>query len=187
MQEGSQRTMTLGARNARDILPRGEMRRLAVFSVVLLIVVPTIALLAGGGDVFEASWRPRLDLAAFNAAPLATRVHAAAILALVVASWVMVLLPKGDRRHRILGWTWVIAMSVMGAASLSVPHSDSWVAGYIGGGSALGLMAYAVYAVKQRNLATHGRMMSILIIALVLMTFLALFPGRLLHSVVFGG
>ena len=177
-----------GARSARSILPPGEMRRLAVFSVVLLIVVPTIALLAGGNeDGAEASWRLGLDLAAFRSAPLATRFHAVAILILVAAGWVMIALPKGDRRHRVLGWIWVSAMSVMGVSSLLVPHSDSWVAGYIGGGSALVLMAYGVIAVKRRKPGDHGRTMAILMIALVLMTFLAAFPGRLMHDVIFGG
>ena len=187
MGESEKPAMKPRARSARTILLPGEIRRLLGFSVVLLVVVPTIALLAGGNEFSEASWRPGLDLAAFNSAPLATRVHAIAILTLVVTGWGMIALPKGDRRHKTLGWTWVGAMSVMGLSSLLVPHSDSWVAGYIGGGSALALMAYGVFAARRRKLATHGRMMSILMIALVLMTFLALFPGRLLHDVVFGG
>jgi hypothetical protein len=36
-----------------------------------------------------------------------------AILGLVVTGWMMLALPKGDRRHRILGWTWVGAMGLM--------------------------------------------------------------------------
>lgn len=187
MSENNTPSTKLGARSARSILLPGEMRRLIVFSIVLLIVVPTIALLAGGNEFSEATWRPGLDLVAFNSAPLATRVHAVAILVLLAAGWGMIALPKGDRRHKTLGWIWVGAMTVMGASSLFVPHSESWVAGYIGGGSALGLMGYGVYAARRRDLATHGRMMSILMIALVLMSFLALFPGRLLHSVVFAG
>jgi uncharacterized membrane protein len=78
-------------------------------------------------------------------------------------------------------------MIVMGATSIAVPHGDSWVAAYIGGGSALVLLAFGVYAVKTRRLRTHGRTMAMLMIALVLMTLLSLMPGRLMHDVVFGG
>jgi uncharacterized membrane protein len=110
-----------------------------------------------------------------------------AILTLVIAGWVMITLPKGDRRHKTLGWVWVSAMSAMGVSSLLVPHGDSWVARYIGGGSALVVMAYGIYSVKRRRLGDHGKSMAILMIALVLMTILSIFPGRLMHDVVFGG
>jgi len=52
------------------------------------------------------------------------------------------------------------------------------VAAYIGGGSALVLLGYGVYAVKTRRLRIHGRTMAML---------MSLMPGRLLHDVVFGG
>jgi uncharacterized membrane protein len=175
-------------RSARSILPPGEIPRLVVFAAVLLIVVPTIAWLAGGSENWtDASWRPGLNWTAFASAPLATRVHAIIILTLVIAGWGMIALPKGDTRHRTLGWIWVSAMTAMGASSLLVPHGDSWVAGYIGGGSALVLMAYGIYSVKRRKFGDHGRTMAILMIALVLMSLLSLFPGRLMHDVVFGG
>jgi uncharacterized membrane protein len=145
----------------RDILRAGDIRRLVAFAVVLLVIVPVSAWLAGGFSHWEgASWRFGIDAAVFAAAPFATRIHAVVILSLVVTGWMMLALPKGDRRHRILGWTWVGAMGLMGLSSLAVPHGDSWVAAYVGGGSAL---------------------------ALVLMTLLSLLPGRLMHDVVFGG
>lgn len=172
----------------RGILLPGDIRRLIAFAFTLFVIVPGIAWMAGGFDDWSrVSWRPGLDLAAFASAPLATRIHAIIILVLVVAGWIMLALPKGDRRHRTLGWIWVGGMAAMGATSLTVPHGDSWVAAYIGGGSALALLAYGVFAVKTRRLRNHGRTMAMLMIALVLMTLLSLMPGRLLHDVVFGG
>jgi uncharacterized membrane protein len=172
----------------RGILLPGDIRRLVVFAFTILVIVPGIAWMAGGFDDWStAGWRLGLDLDAFASAPLATRIHAVAILVLVVAGWIMLALPKGDRRHRTLGWIWVGGMVAMGATSLLVPHGDSWVAAYIGGGSALALLAYGVYAVRTRRLRNHGRTMAMLMIALVLMTLLSLMPGRLLHDVVFGG
>ena len=94
-----------------------------------------------------------------------------------------------DLRDRII-WGSRITLYIVGLVGVIVVPVGllvGTVAGYVGGGSALALMAYGVFAAKRRNLAVHGRMMSILMIALVLMTFLALFPGRLLHDVIFGG
>jgi uncharacterized membrane protein len=177
-----------GLKARRGILLPGDIRRLIAFAFTLFVIVPGIAWMAGGFDDWSrVSWRPGLDLSVFASAPLSTRIHAIIILVLVVAGWIMLALPKGDRRHRTLGWIWVSGMVAMGATSLTVPHGDSWVAAYIGGGSALALLAYGIYAVKTRRLRNHGRTMAMLMIALVLMTLLSLMPGRLLHDVVFGG
>jgi hypothetical protein len=110
----------------RSILQPADIRRLVVFAFTLLVIVPTFAWLAGGLDDWStASWRLRLDLAAWAAAPLSARIHAIAVLTLTIGGWCMLALPKGDRRHRTLGWSWVIAMVVMGGASMAVPHGDN--------------------------------------------------------------
>jgi uncharacterized membrane protein len=169
-------------------LEREDIRRLVVFSVNVLVVVPVCAWLLGGfRNWADANWRPRLDGAVFASAPVSTRTHVALVLALVASGWAILALPKGDRRHRTLGWTWVCAMLAMGAASLTVPHGPNWVAAYVGGASAYPLLAYGVYAVKRGDRRRHGRTMAMLMIALVLMTLLAVFPGRLMHDVLFGG
>ena len=165
-----------------------DIHRLVVFSMTVVVVVPACAWLFGGfRNWADANWWPGLDGAAFGAAPLSTRAHAVFVLALVASGWGILALPKGDRRHRVLGRTWVCAMVAMGAASLAVPHGSNWVAAYVGGASAYPLLAYGVYAVKRGDRRRHGRTMAMLMIALVLMTLLAVFPGRLMHDVLFGG
>ena len=99
----------------------------------------------------------------------------------------MLALPKGDRRHRTLGWTWVTGMVLMGLSSIAVPHGDSWVAAYLGGGSALVLLGFGVYFIRAGKARNHARTMAMLMIALVLMTMLAFLPGRLLHEAFFAG
>jgi uncharacterized membrane protein len=133
------------------------------------------------------SWKPGLNLDALAAAPLPTLIHAIAILVLVIAGWIMLALPKGDRRHRTLGWTWVAGMVLMGLSSIAVPHGDSWVAAYLGGGSALVLLGFGVYFIRAGKVRNHARTMAMLMIALVLMTMLAFLPGRLLHEAFFAG
>ena len=175
-------------RPVRGILRPGDIRRLVIFSVVLLVLVPTIAWHAGDFSQLQGvSWKPGLNLQALAAAPLATLIHAIAILVLTIAGWILLALPKGDRRHRLLGWTWVTGMVLMGLSSIAVPHGDSWVAAYLGGGSALVLLGFGVYFIRAGKARNHARTMAMLMIALVLMTMLAFLPGRLLHEVVFAG
>jgi len=172
----------------RGVLRKADILRLAAFSVVLLVVVPMIAWHAGDFSQQQGvSWRPRLNLDALAAAPVATLIHASAILVLVITGWILLALPKGNRRHRQLGWTWVTGMVLMGLSSIAVPHGDSWVAAYAGGGSALVLLGFGVYFVRTGRVRNHARTMAMLMIALVLMTLLAFLPGRLLHEVFFAG
>lgn len=170
----------------RGVLRPADIRRLVVFAVALLVVVPLCAWIAGGFDRWQdARWQPGFNAQVLGAAPIATLVHTAAILTLVVTGWILLALPKGNRRHRLLGWSWVTGMGLMGLASMAVPHGDSWVAAYVGGGSALVLMGFGVYFVRSGRVRNHARTMAMLMIALVLMTMLSLMPGRLMHEVFF--
>jgi uncharacterized membrane protein len=173
---------------SRQILLKEDIRRLVVFALTILVIVPGCALFFGGTDHWQnVSWRLGLNTAAFSAAPLATRIHAIFILTIVVTGWGMLALPKGDLRHRVLGWSWVGAMTLMGITSMTVPHGNSWISAYVGGGSALVLMAWGILKVKRRRYRDHARTMVMLMIALVVMTLLAVMPGRLMHNVLFGG
>jgi len=172
----------------RQILRKDDIRRLVVFGLMILVIVPGCALFFGGTARWQnVSWRPSLNIAAFSAAPLAMRIHAIFILTMVVSGWIMLALPKGDMRHRVLGWSWVGAMTFMGITSMSVPHGNAWISAYVGGGSALVLMAWGILKVKRRKYRDHARTMVMLMIALVVMTLLAIMPGRLMHDVLFGG
>jgi uncharacterized membrane protein len=171
----------------RQILTREDIRRLVMFAFTILVIVPGCALFFGGTARWHnVSWRPSLNIAAFTAAPLAMRIHAIFILTMVVTGWGMLALPKGDRRHRVLGWTWVVAMTLMGISSMTVPHGSAWISAYFGGGSALVLMAWGIWKVKRRKYRDHARTMVMLMIALIVMTLLAIMPGRLMHAVFFG-
>lgn len=170
------------------ILSKEDIRRLIGFAFTILIIVPACAWFLGGSEKWQdTSWTPGLNFAAFTAAPVATQLHAVFIVLMVLTGWLMLALPKGDRRHKTLGWIWVSAMTLMGLTSMLVPHGDSWVAAYAGGSSALVLMAYGIYKVKRRRLRDHARTMVMLMIALVVMCLLAVVPGRLLHEVFFAG
>jgi hypothetical protein len=123
-----------------------DIRRLVIFSLTLMVVVPMSAWLLGGfRNWTDANWRLGLDGAAFLAAPLSTRVHALFVLTLTASGWGIIALPKGDRRHKTL------------ALRLTVPHGPNWIAAYVGGASAYPLLAHGGYAVKRRDRRRHGR------------------------------
>jgi uncharacterized membrane protein len=173
---------------SRQILLKEDIRRLVVFAFTILVVVPGCAWMFGGFDGWQnVSWRLGLNTAAFSAAPVATRIHAIFILTMVVTGWGMLALPKGDQRHRVLGWSWISAMTLMGITSMAVPHGNAWISAYVGGGSALVLMTWGILKVKRRRYRDHARTMVMLMIALIVMTLLAVMPGRLMHNVLFGG
>jgi len=170
--------------------PRLDARdraRVIGLALALVIVVPTAAWLSGAMAKWQgASWTPRLDLQAFWRAPLVTQGHVIAILTLALAGWGILALRKGDRRHRLMGRTWVIAMSLMGIAALTIPHGASVVPAYVGGGLALALMAHAWWSIRRGRVRAHARSMAMLMVGLLFMTAVALVPGRLMHDVLFG-
>jgi hypothetical protein len=146
-----------------------------VFALTILVMVTVCALLFGGSHGWQdVSWRLGLNIAAFDAAPLATRIHAIFILAIVVTGWGMLL--ELGRRDDIDG-----------------DHVDDRPArqqldlGLFGGGSALVLMAWGIMKVKRRRYRDHARTMVMLMIALIIMSLLAIMPGRLMHDVLFSG
>ena len=169
--------------------PRLDARdraRVVGLALALVLVVPTAAWLSGAMAKWQgASWTPILDLQAFWRAPLVTQGHVIAILTLALAGWGILGLRKGDRRHRLMGRTWVIAMSLMGIAALAIPHGSSVVPAYLGGGLALALMAHAYWSIRRGRVRAHALSMTMLMVGLVFMAAVALVPGRLIHDVLF--
>ena len=70
------RPASMRPRSRQQILRREDIRRLVVFALTILVVVPACALVFGGLHRWQnVSWRPGLNPAAFSAAPIATRIH----------------------------------------------------------------------------------------------------------------
>src|SRR6186997_2597423 len=111
-----------------QVLERRDAIRLAGFGLVMLVIVPIVAWWTP--PFRSAHWRLQLNWAAFTRAPIATQTHAFAILTLIVGGWAVVALPKGDRRHRLLGRMWMIGMLTIAFAILAVPHGFSAVVAY---------------------------------------------------------
>jgi uncharacterized membrane protein len=86
-------------------------RGLAIGAIILL------------GCVIAAIARGRSD---WNEIPLSVWAHLGMMIIALVLTPVMLLRPRGDDLHRMLGWVWVIAMILTAAISLFIanPHMN---------------------------------------------------------------
>ncbi|AFT72616.1 Membrane protein-like protein [Alloalcanivorax dieselolei B5] len=112
----------------------------------------------------------------------------AAVLALILGA-VQLLTPKGDRRHRKVGWAWVLAMATTAVSSF-------WIHGFlpiVGPFSPIHLLSVwvlfclimAVVAARRRRLRMHRGFTIGAYLGLVGAGLGALAPGRLISGWLF--
>jgi uncharacterized membrane protein len=130
------------------------------------------------------SLRPLLD-----AAPV-IQVHAFAALAALALGIVQLSAPKGTLPHRSMGWVWVALMTLVAGSSF-------WIHGFrmIGAFSpihglsifTLVMLPFAVLHARRHRADRHRKaMIGIFTGALVIAGLFTLWPGRIMHAVVFG-
>ncbi|CAH0199107.1 DUF2306 domain-containing protein [Roseomonas sp. CECT 9278] len=125
------------------------------------------------------------------AAPLVVRLHAATAMAAIPLGAAQFLLPKGDPRHRALGWAWVVLMGVTAASALGITGRAgagrwSWIHGLVA--LVAVLLPLAVLAARRGHVRRHrATMLGLYLGALLITGALTLTPGRVMHRVVFGG
>ena len=130
---------------------------------------------------------PRLELIA-QAGP-AIQIHlGAALLALGVGAWQLIG-PKGTPAHRVLGWTWSIAM--MGAAISSFfirTIFDGWLSPvHILSALTIVSLPAALWAAHRHDVKKHaGGMASLYFGGMVVAGAFTFAPGRLMWQVFFG-
>src|ERR1700733_5489186 len=118
------------------------------------------------------------------------RFHAAFAFAAVGLGAVQLLAPKGTLPHRTIGWGWAILMILVAGSSLFI-HTirmwGPWSPIHILSLLALTTVPLAVAYARRGNIAGHRQAMTMLFIFALLITGLfTLWPGRIMHSVVFG-
>lgn len=172
---------------------RGALVRSVVVGAALALAVVAAATFGDMAGYFDAVGRLNLrphapDLALVAAAAPAVQLHlAAALLALAIGT-ALLLGVKGNRLHRGLGWTWVIAMAVTAVSSLFIRelnHGAFSFVHFLSGWTLVGL-PMAVYAARRHKVAQHRKAMTGMFVGgLVLAGLLAFLPGRLLWEVFF--
>ena len=116
--------------------------------------------------------------------------HALAAIAAVVLGGAQLSSAKGTARHRVLGWVWVGLMAFVAGSSFFISELKLW-----GAFSPIHLLSIwtlfslvmAIYHARQGNIRQHKTWMVLLyILALVVTGLFTLWPGRVMHGVLFG-
>ncbi len=129
------------------------------------------------------------DLSRIAAAPTIIQVHLTAALTALVIGAVLMARVKGTALHKLLGWTWVLAMGTTAVSSLFIkvinPGHFSFIH-LLSGWTIVGLPG-AVYAIKRGKVAAHRRAMTGMFVGgLLIAGLFAFLPGRLLWTVFLG-
>lgn len=124
-----------------------------------------------------------------DAAP-AIQLHTYAALAALALGTVQMSMPKGTRAHRTFGWLWAVLMFTVAFSSLFI-HELRW----IGDWSPIHLLSIyvlialpiAVVRARRHEVPGHAKAMRGLFMGgLILAGLFTLWPGRIMHQVLFG-
>ena len=116
--------------------------------------------------------------------------HAIIALVLLVLGVWQVVAAKGTRRHRAVGWLFVVGMTYVALSALFISDLKTW--GYF---SPIHLLIpvtlaglwFGVRDARRGNITAHARgMKSLFVLAIVVTGAFTLMPGRIMHGVVFG-
>src|SRR5580698_2832575 len=125
----------------------------------------------------------------WNASPT-IQVHAFAAMAAFAVGVVQLSAPKGTLPHRAVGWLWVALMLAVSISAFWIHTIRLW-----GPWSPIHLLAIftlvmlpvAVLHARRHRVRQHRiAMLSLFFGALVIAGLFTLFPGRIMHAVVFG-
>lgn len=129
-----------------------------------------------------------MDLLFQESAPIPT--HALAAMLAVILGGLQLASTKGTMQHRTLGWIWVLLMAYVSISSFFISELKLW-----GAFSPIHLLSawtvfslvMAVYHARLGNIRQHKIWMVLLyILALLVTGVFTLWPGRVMHSVLFG-
>lgn len=168
-----------------DLLPAASTftrRRLLVLALVAAAAALVVVALRYG-----AGRSP--DWALFLRQPAMVHVHvAAALIALLVGSAQLIGV-KGTGLHRVIGWSWVLAMATTAISSLFLRQINDGAFSLIhllSGWTLIALPMGLWHARRGRALA-HGRTMAGLFVGgLIIAGAFTFLPGRLMWAVFFG-
>ena len=116
--------------------------------------------------------------------------HALAALAAVGLGAAQLALPKGTRRHRLMGYAWVALLAGVAASGLFIHQMRqvgpfSWI--HLLSVFTLVMLWRAVAAARRGDIREHrAAMVQLFLFALILTGLFTLLPGRVMHAVVFG-
>lgn len=116
--------------------------------------------------------------------------HAVAAMAAIVLGGIQLVMEKGTRRHRVMGYVWVGLMAYVAISSFFIYELQ-----IIGPFSPIHLLSIfvlyslwiAISAARRGDIKSHTKTMkSLYLLGLIITGFFTLLPGRVMHEVLFG-
>jgi len=136
-----------------------------------------------------------MQLAPLFAAPAAVQIHVATVVpAFFLGTWLIFFSTKGARRHRAVGFVYLALMTITAIAALFI-HQIPAIDIFHGFGPihifsivTLSGVVGALRGAWAHNIRMHRRsMLGVYIGGLLIAGSFAFMPGRIMHSIVFGG
>jgi uncharacterized membrane protein len=135
-----------------------------------------------------------LSLEPLLSAPLAIQVHVYAVVpAFLIGTWQIFLSPKGSRPHRLVGYLYLILMTITAISSLFI--RTIMPDGPFFGFSPIHLLVPltlwsvvgALYYARRGDIVRHKRsMISTYVGAILVAGAFTFLPGRIMHAIFFG-
>jgi uncharacterized membrane protein len=117
------------------------------------------------------------------------QIHILAAAAALVIGGVLMSRPKGRGLHKALGWSWVAAMGATAVSSLFITglNGDAYSLIHLLSGWTIIALPMAVYAIRNRKVETHRRMMTGMYFGgLLIAAALTFIPGRFMFAFLLG-
>lgn len=129
------------------------------------------------------------DWTMFIGTPLAFQLHVASATAAILVGTIVLLQPKGTGVHKLLGWSWVIAMASTAITSLFMTglNGNSYSIIHLLSGWTLVMLPLGIFLIRNRKVAAHRRVMTgVFYGGLLVAGALTFIPGRFMFELFFG-
>ena len=161
----------------------------ATFPVRRLLLLAAVAGGAGLALAIASTFAHSPDWALLARQPWVIQLHIAAALLALLLGTVQLVGIKGTGVHRLIGWTWVVAMVTVAISSLFIrqinPGSFSLI--HLLSGWTLIALPMALFAIRRGRVASHASGMTWTFVGgLIVAGAFTFLPGRLLWQVFFG-
>lgn len=180
------------------IKPKTRLRvRQWLLSLAISLAVTTVIVAIAFGDrlddylgaVSQLNIRPRTpDVSRVLTAAPVIQVHLMAALTALAIGIVLLAGVKGTTLHRVLGWSWVAAMTTTAISSVFIRELNGGAFSFIHllTGWTVIVLPMAVFAARRHKVQQHQSMMTGMFVGgLIIAGLFAFMPGRLLFSVFF--
>lgn len=161
----------------------------ATFPARRLLLLAAVAGGAGLALAIASTFAHAPDWALLARQPWVIQLHIAAALTALLLGTVQLVGIKGTGVHRLIGWSWVIAMLTVAVSSLFIrqinPGSFSLI--HLLSGWTLIALPMALFAIRRGRVARHASGMTWTFIGgLIVAGAFTFLPGRLMWEVFFG-